>query len=164
MLTQISKPSIFAWFFYANNVAKTSSILPTKINLILCFFEEILLYLEVTKLLYPNFSASKIRWSILETGLISPAKPTSAAKQTFGLMAISWLLDKIAATTETAFCFICHSQCCGIVLFYCFVLFFWPFSVNDPDDGSVNNHHESLWKLLWNPFKPCEWPYEHWKR
>ena len=59
----------------------------------------ILLYFEATKVLYPNFSASKIRWSILETGLISPAKPTSAAKQTFGLIATSWLEDKIAATT-----------------------------------------------------------------
>jgi hypothetical protein len=37
--------------YYANKVANASSILPTKINFILCFVEVMVLYLEVTKVL-----------------------------------------------------------------------------------------------------------------
>ena len=47
----------------------------------------------------PSFSASVMRCSTLLIGLISPDKPTSAAKHTFGFMAMSWLDDNIAATT-----------------------------------------------------------------
>ena len=54
-----------------------------------CSFCVILLYLEATNVLYPSFLASEIRWSILETGRISPAKPISAAKHTLGEIATS---------------------------------------------------------------------------
>ena len=80
---------MYTWFFYANKVANISSIFPTRSSFIPCSFCVILLYLEATNVLYPSFLASEIRWSILETGRISPAKPISAAKHTLGEIATS---------------------------------------------------------------------------
>ena len=47
----------------------------------------------------PNFSASFILWSILETALSSPDNPISAAKHSPFLIDKFMLLDKIAAIT-----------------------------------------------------------------
>ena len=47
----------------------------------------------------PSFSASWMRWSTRFTGLISPERPTSPAKQKSLLTGMSSLEDKIAATT-----------------------------------------------------------------
>jgi len=63
------------------------------------FLSEILLYLDRKIVENPNFSASNIRCSTRCIGLISPDKPTSAAKQKSFCSETSSLEDKIDATT-----------------------------------------------------------------